>query len=72
MYAWHAATLNYDVTGSQIKLKAFYEDPDNLQQYTPKKDDIDLEECSAYVEKKKGEIKIEEMRHKTGRVSSLC
>ena len=48
----------YDVTGSQIKLEAVYEDPDNLQQHTPKKD-IELEECPAYVEKK-GEIELEE------------
>jgi hypothetical protein len=52
--------LNY-VSGNQINLEAVYEDPDNLQQYTPKKD-IELEECPAYVEKKKSdhEIKLEE------------
>ena len=51
---------SYDVTGNQIKLEAVYEDPDNLQQYTPKNDNIELEECPAYVEKKKGEIELEE------------
>ena len=50
---------SYDITGNQIKLEAVYEDPDNLQQYTPKKD-IELEECPAYVEKKKGDIELEE------------
>ena len=50
---------SYDVTGSQITLEAVYEDPDNLQQYTPK-NDIELKECPAYVEKKKGAIELEE------------
>ena len=49
------------VTGNQIKLEAVYEEPDNLQQYTPKKDkDMELEECPAYVEKRKDDIKLEE------------
>ena len=48
-------------TGNQIKLEAVYEDPNNLQQHTPKKDkDIELEECPVYVEKRKDDIKLEE------------
>ena len=44
-----------------MKLEAVYEDPDNLQQCTPKKDkDMELEECPAYVEKRKDDINLEE------------
>ena len=45
-----------------MKLEAVYEDPDNLQQHTPKKDKdiIELEECPAYVENRKDDIKLEE------------
>ena len=52
----------YGVAGSQIKLEAVYEEPDNLQQYRPKKDEdnIELEECPAYGEKRKDDIKLEE------------
>ena len=56
---YHVLMISMSDTGNQMKLEAVYEDPDNLQQYTPKKD-IKLEECPAYVEKKKGEIELEE------------
>ena len=46
-------------TGSELKHEAVYEDPDELQQYIPKKE-IELEECPAYVEKRKGDIELEE------------
>ena len=43
-----------------MKLEVVYEDPDNLQQYTPKKD-IELEECPAYVEKSKNLKSVQHM-----------
>lgn len=51
------------VTVSQKELEAVYEEPDNIQQVRSKKDEhdnIQLEECPAYVENRKDDIKVEE------------
>ena len=43
--------------GSQINIEAVYDEPDCIQQYKSKKDkDIEMEECPAYVEKRKDGI----------------
>ena len=51
----------FNIIGNQIKLEAVYEEPDSIQQNRSRKDnDIELEECPAYVEKRRDDIKLEE------------